>query len=182
MSLLKNRSMRFYLVFFLILTMAIGGSAIAAFADSGGATATVNAGQLSETGTFGESVSTTLDGTDQTVPYTLPIKVTDARGGSTGWNLQISGTPLSDGTGDTLIQQVSAATIACAGPSTCSTPTTGASITYPVVISGSASKFFSVGSARGIFDVTTTVQALVPGNAFAGTYTTTLTLASVAGP
>src|SRR5690242_8671216 len=33
MRLLKNRSIRFYLVLFLILTMAMGGSAFAAFAN-----------------------------------------------------------------------------------------------------------------------------------------------------
>src|SRR5437764_14568033 len=50
MNLLEHRSLRFYLVFFLILTMAIGGSAIAAFADSGPANVAVNAGTLTGTG------------------------------------------------------------------------------------------------------------------------------------
>ena len=76
----KKRSMVFYLGFVFILTMAIGGVTIAAFADSGGATATLNAGTLSEQGTFGETVSATLNGTDQTVSYTLPVQVKDARG------------------------------------------------------------------------------------------------------
>src|SRR5213080_306499 len=107
MRLLKKRSMVFYLGFFLILTMAIGGAAIGAFADGGGATATVHNGTLTESGTYGETVSTTLDGTDHTVSYSLPIKVTDARGDGTGWNLQISGTPLTDGSSHTLTQQVS---------------------------------------------------------------------------
>src|SRR5579859_5579320 len=97
MSLLKNRSMVFYLGFILILTMAIGGAAIGAFADGGGATTTLKAGTLTEAGTFNETVSTTLDGTNQTIPYTLPVNVKDATGSGAGWNLTISGTSLSDG-------------------------------------------------------------------------------------
>lgn len=185
MSFLKNGSIRFYFVFFLILTMAIGGSVFAAFADSGGATATVNAGTLTETGTFGETVSATLDGTDQTVSYTLPVKVKDARGNGSGWNLTISGTPLSDSSSHTLTQQVSAATAACAGGgNSCTNATSSAPPTYAVVIGGTAQKFFSAdaNSGMGIINVTATVQVIVPGNAFAGTYTTTLTLASVTGP
>ena len=57
MNLLKHRSMRFYLGFILILALAIGGSAVAAFGDSGGATVTVNGvAGVSERGTYGESV------------------------------------------------------------------------------------------------------------------------------
>lgn len=187
MSLLKNRSVRFYLVFFLILTMAIGGSAFAAFADSGGATATVNAGTLSESGTFGESVSATLDGTDQTLSYTLPVAVKDATGSGAGWKLQISGTPLSDGVSGhpALTQQVSAATASCVAGNSCTSATSGnAPVTFPVVVSGSVQKFFSAdtNSGMGKINVAATVQVLVPGNAFAGSYSTTLTLASASGP
>src|SRR6266567_3853699 len=73
MNLLKHRSMRFYFVFFLILTMAIGGSAIAAFADSGtGASVAITGGSLSEQGPSTVSANpVTLTGDDQTTSYDL---------------------------------------------------------------------------------------------------------------
>ena len=74
MSFLKKRSMRFSLGIFLILTLALWGSVATAFADSGGATATLAAGTLSEQGTFGQNVTATLTGRDQLVPYPLPIQ------------------------------------------------------------------------------------------------------------
>lgn len=183
MHLLKKRSTRFYLVFFFILVMTVGGAAVGAFADSGGATATLSAGQLTEAGTFGETTSVTLTGQDQTASYTLPVQVTDATGSGAGWNLQISGTPLTSGS-HTLTQQVRTATGTCAGLGTCTAIASGASITYPVVIGTTASKFFSAAanSGMGIFNVSSTVDVLVPGNSFAGTYTTTITLASVSTP
>src|SRR5205823_11772467 len=94
MHLLKNRSIRFYLVFFLILTMAIGGSAIAALADSStGTTVAVNAGTLTESGPGSVSATAvTLNGSDQTTTYSLGLTVTDARGSGAGWNLTITST------------------------------------------------------------------------------------------
>ena len=186
MSFLKKRSLVFYLGFFLILTMAIGGAAIGAFADSGGATASVHAGTLTETGTFGESVSATLDGTNQTIPYTLPVQVKDATGSGGGWNLTISGTALSDGVAGqpTLTQQVSAATSSCVSGNSCTNATSATPPTYPVVISSTAQKFFSAdaNSGRGILNVSSTVQVVIPGDAYAGSYSTTLSLAVVSGP
>lgn len=187
MRLLRHRSTRFYLVLLFVLVMSIGGAAIGAFADSGGATANVHAGQLTETGTFSESVTTTLDGTDQTLPYTLPVQVKDATGSGAGWDLQISATALSDGvTGHpALTQQVSAASASCVSGNHC-TPATSTSspITYAVVITSSPQRFFSAdaNSGMGILSVSGTVQVLIPGNAYAGTYTTSLTLAIANGP
>lgn len=184
MHLLKNRSVHFYLVFFFILAMTVGGATVGAFADSGGATASVKAGTLTETGTFGESVTATLDGTDQTVPYTLPIQLKDASGSGAGWNLQVSATALSDGvTGHSaLTQQVSAASSSCVSGNHCTNATNSSS--YPVVIGSTAQKFFSANpnTGMGILSVSTTVQVLVLGDTYAGTYTTTVTLAVVSGP
>ena len=66
--------------------MAIGGSAIAAFADSTtGATVAVNTGTLSESGPGSVSATAvTLNGTDQTTSYSLGLTVTDARGSGAG--------------------------------------------------------------------------------------------------
>jgi hypothetical protein len=182
MHLLKHRSMVFYLGFILILMMAIGGAAMGAFADGGGETATLGPGTLSEASTFAQNPTATLNGTDQKVPYVLPIVLTDARGSGAAWYLQISGTPLKDGSNHTLTQHVSAASITCVGNNgdTCSVPTSP--LLTPLDITTGLQDFFSMGSAMGIYNVPTTVQIIVPGNAFAGTYSTTITLASSATP
>ncbi len=135
MRILKHRFFGFYLGFILILAMTIGGSAIAAFADSGTGTAVLTGGTLTESGNFsGATASTTLNGTDQTPSYPLPVTVTDATGSGAGWNLTISGADLSDGSTPphTLVERVSAATAACVPGNGC----TNATSTTPSYISG----------------------------------------------
>ncbi len=48
------------------------------------------------------SLTDTLDGSDQTVSYSPALGVVDARGTGAGWNLQISATDFSDGSGHSL--------------------------------------------------------------------------------
>lgn len=183
MRFLKNRSTRFYLVFFFIVAMTVGGATFGVFADSGGATVSVKAGTLTETGTFGQSVSATLDGTDQVVTYSLPVAVKDVTGSGAGWNLQISGTPLSDGvTGHpALAQQISAASSSC-GSGQCTNAAN--SVSLPVAIGSTASKYFNAAanSGMGNMTVTATAQVAVPANTYVGTYSTTLNLSITAGP
>jgi hypothetical protein len=54
----------------------------------------------------------------------------------------------------------------------------------PLTITGTAAKFFNaaVNTGLGKVDVTPTVQVAIPGNTFAGTYTSTVTLAAATGP
>ncbi len=178
MSFLKKR---FYVGVFLILTLGLWSLPTTALADSGTGTVSVNAGTLSETGNFGRQASITLNGKDQGVILPLPIEVTDATGSGAGWNLQISGTPLVDGSGHKLIQQANGGSFACAPGSTCTIPI---ATPIPVMISNTLQEFFSVApnSGMGIIDLSLSDFASVPGNTFAGTYTTTLTLAVVSGP
>jgi hypothetical protein len=132
----------------------------------------------------GPSLTDTLDGTDHTVAYAPVLGVVDARGSGAGWNLQISATTFSDGSGHTLAPgQVASVTSACKAGSTC-TAASSSGITYPLTISGTAAKFFNaaVNSGLGKIDVTPTVNVVIPGNAFAGTYTSTVTLAATTGP
>ncbi len=160
-------------------------TATAAFAGTLTATATVS-------GTAGvslnlpsnPSVSATLDGTDQTVSYAPVLGVVDARGSGAGWNLQISATNFSDGSGHTLAPgTVTAAVQACHSGSSC-TAATNSGITLPLTITGTAAKFFNaaVNTGLGKVDVTPTIQVAIPGNSFAGTYTSTVTLAAATGP
>ena len=130
------------------------------------------------------SISDTLDGTDQTVSYAPVLGVVDARGSGAGWNLQISATNFSDGAGHTLAPgTVTAAVQACHAASTC-TAATNSGITLPLTITGTAAKFFNAAANTGLgkVDVTPTIQVAIPGNAFAGTYTSTVTLAAATGP
>ena len=76
---------------------------------------------------------------------------------------------------------------ACAGGASCVTPTN--SVTYPLTVPAgstapSAVKFASAatGTGTGIFTLTPTIGVSVPANSYAGTYTSTLTIALVSGP
>lgn len=130
------------------------------------------------------SVSDTLTGADQTVSYAPLLGVVDARGSGAGWNLQISATTFSDGAGHTLAQgTVASAAQACSSGSSC-TAATNSGITLPLAISTTAAKFFNAAANTGLgkIDVTPTINVAIPGNAYVGTYTSTVTLAAATGP
>jgi hypothetical protein len=130
------------------------------------------------------SITDTLDGTDQTVSYAPILGVVDARGSGAGWNLQISATTFSDGAGHTLNQgQVASVAQGCKAGSTC-TVATSSGITYPLTIGTVAAKFFNAALNTGLgkIDATPTINVSIPGNAYAGTYTSTVTLAAATGP
>ena len=130
------------------------------------------------------SISSTLDGTDQTASYSPVLGLVDARGTGAGWNLTISATNFSDGSGHTLAPgTVTGAAQACHSGSSC-TAATSSGITYPLTITGTAAKFFNAALNTGLgkVDVTPTIQVSIPGNAYAGTYTSTVTLAAATGP
>ena len=129
------------------------------------------------------SITDTLDGTDQTATYAPILGLVDARGTGAGWNLQISATTFSDGAGHTLAQgTVASATQACKAGSTCTLATNA--IGYPLTISTTAAKVFNAALNTGLgkIDVTPTINVAIPGNAYAGTYTSTVTLAATTGP
>jgi hypothetical protein len=129
------------------------------------------------------SISSTLDGTDQTVSYAPVLGVTDARGAGSGWNVTIAATTFSDGASHTLAPgTLTGVTSACKSGSTCTA--TSNSVTYPITIGTTASKFFNsaLNTGLGRFDVTPTISVSIPGNAYAGSYTSTVTVATVSGP
>ena len=192
MHLLKCGFIRFYLIFFLILSMAIGGSAIAAFADSStGATVAVNAGTLTESGPASVSATAvTLNGSDQTTTYSLGLTVTEARGSGAGWNLTITSTTFTAGThslSTTASSIIAVPTVSCNAGSSCTNPTN--SITNPLgvpagTIAPAAVKFFNAAANTGMgkFTITPTVTISIPANTFAGSYTSTVSVAVVSGP
>ena len=192
MHLLKHRSLRFYLGFILIFTLAVGGSAIAALADSStSATVAVTGGSLSESGPTSVSAApVTLNGSDQTTTYSLGLTVTDPRGSGGGWNLTITSTTFTSGANSlsTAASSISGApSITCVGGSTCTNPTN--SITYPVGVPAGATaptavKFFNAAANTGMgkFTITPAITIAIPANTFAGTYTSTVSVAVVSGP
>jgi hypothetical protein len=177
--------MRHRLLILTALTAAALTTTAAALAGTMTATATVaGTAGISLNLPAGPSFSSTLDGTDQTVSYSPMLGVVDARGSGAGWNVQISATTFSDGSGHSLAAgQVSSVASACKAGSTCTLPTSSG-ITYPLTISGTAAKFFSAALNTGLgkVDVTPTIDIVIPGNAYAGTYTSTVTLAATTGP
>lgn len=128
------------------------------------------------------SFTDTLDGTDQTVTYRPTLGVSDARGTGNGWHLTESATALSDGANHTLTQQVTAVAQACHTGSTCTLPTSA--LTLPVAMGSTGTSFYSSAASYGLgkVDVTPTVSVAIPGNSYAGSYTSTVTFAAVAGP
>ncbi|MHB8643747.1 MAG: WxL domain-containing protein [Gaiellaceae bacterium] len=132
----------------------------------------------------------TLDGTDQNAVYTIPLSITDARGNGSGWNGTITSTSFNDGAGHTLATTASSltgATSACVAGGTCTNPTNA--ITYPLAVpAGStaptAVKFFDAAANTGMgrFTITPSITVSVPGNVYAGTYSSTVTVAVASGP
>jgi hypothetical protein len=141
------------------------------------------------------SFSLTLNGLDQTTTYTLPVSVVDARGLSAGggWNLSITSTQFSDGAGHTFPATASTITglspaTACGTGSTCTLPTNSVSNSNLALPAGAspptAVKWFNAANATGLgtINVNATVSVAVPANVFAATYSSTVTLAAIAGP
>jgi hypothetical protein len=180
----------------LILAAVVGAVALtataSALASNVTATATVNAGTLTLSTSATPSVSVTLDGTDQTPSYTLPMTVNDYTGSGNGWNATITSTQFTTGGGSPHLLSTSASTAtgvssSCNGGATCTVPSN--SITYPLSVpAGSgpptAVKLFNAAASSGMggFTVTPTVQVAIPANTYAGTYTSTVTVAVVSGP
>jgi hypothetical protein len=132
----------------------------------------------------------TIDGTDQTVNYTVPLSITDARGSGAGWNATVTSTSFNDGSGHNLgttASSVSGVSSACVAGGSCTAPTNA--ISYPLTVPAGATapaavKLFNAATSTGMgrFTVTPTIGVSVPGNAFAGTYSSTVTVAAVSGP
>jgi hypothetical protein len=158
---------------------------------------TVTAGTtLTATSTNTPSFNVTLNGVDQTPTYTLSHAVVDARGIAAGglnggWNLTITSTTFNDGAGHTFPTNASTITgvsTACGTNSTCTLPTnnvTNTSLGVPAAATAPAGvKFLNAASGTGLgtVNVNATVQVAVPANVLAGTYSSTVTVAIVAGP
>lgn len=171
-----------------VAALAFPASALAADATS---TGTVNAGSLSLSTAAAPSFAATLNGTNQAPTYALPMAVEDSTGSGAGWNATVTSTQFSTGgetphTLSTTASSMTGVTSECA-EGTCTDPSN--SVTYPLSVPAAetapeAVKFFNAAADTGMgkFDVTPTVGVSIPANTYAGTYTSTVTLASISGP
>lgn len=185
---MHRTSLRLGAILVAAAAFAFPASALAATAES---TGTITAGSLSLTTTATPTFSATLNGTNQTPTYTLPMTVEDSTGSGAGWNTTITSTQFTTGgetprTLATTASSMTGVTSECA-EGTCTNPTNA--ITYPLTVPAAATppaavKFFNAAANTGMgkFTLTPTVGVSVPANTYAGTYTSTVTLASVSGP
>jgi hypothetical protein len=149
------------------------------------------AGVLSVSSSATPSFSANLDSGDQTPTYAVPLTTIASVSPAPGWNETITSTTFSTGTQSLSTSAstiTSAPTVSCdTAYANCTSPTN--SVSYPVSVpAGStpptAVKFVNAasGSGGGRFTITPTVSVSVPQNSFAGTYTSTLTIAIASGP
>jgi hypothetical protein len=166
------------------------GMPAAASADTTTSSGTVTGDTLSfaAPGSADWATGITLNGSDHVASVSIPLDVNDARGTGAGWNLSIKGTQFTNDDGKVLpsdASSLSGVTSACAS-GTCTSPDNSAS-TYPGSVpvgAAPAGTFFraATDSGMGKFTVTPAIDVSVPANSYAGTYSSTLTLAATSGP
>jgi hypothetical protein len=170
-----------------IAALAAPASSLAASAT---ATGTITGSTLSVTTSATPSFSANLDNGDSTPTYTVPLSTQDTRGTGAGWNETITSTQFSTAGGKTLATNASSITgVSSVNGSGTNTAPANSISPYPVGVpadSGppTAVKFFdaTANTGMGMFTVTPTIGVFVPQNTYAGTYTSTLTIAIVSGP
>jgi hypothetical protein len=178
----------------LVLATALAAAA-AVNAGTVGVTSVVTAGAtLSVAGGTPPSFGVTLNGVDQSVNYDLPVIVVDARGGTLGWNLTVTSTTFTDGSAGTghnfgaNASTITAVVPTCGTNSTCLLPVNNVANTNLGLpgASGTPVKFFNAstpaGAGRGTINVDATVAVGIPANVFAGSFTSTVTVAISSGP
>jgi hypothetical protein len=137
------------------------------------------------------SFAITLNGDDQTATYQAQLQVVDARGlaAGGGWNLTLTSTQFSDGSGHTLPTTASTLTSVTTGchtaTSTCTLPSNTASNSgVAVPVSPTSAKILNAATGTGLgrIDVNANVSVAIPANTIAASYSSTLTVAIAAGP
>lgn len=151
-------------------------------------TGTITGSILSAATSATPSFSANLDSGDSTQTYTVPLTIQDTRGTGAGWNLTLTSTTFTTGTQNlsTTASSLTGVTSSCT-TGTCTNPVNaqGYPITVPAATTApTAVKFFNTSANNGMgkFTITPTVGVTIPQNAFAGTYSSTVTLSVVTGP
>lgn len=172
----------------LALSLAVPSAAMADTSSSGDVIGSTL--DLTAPGNANWAAGVTLNGLDQTASVSIPTTLNDSRGTGTGWNMTITSTQFTKGGGKVLpadASRITGVTSTCDNGSTCTAANN--SVGYPLTVPADVSapdavKFFNAASTTGMgkFTVTPSVSVSVPANSYAGTYTSTLTLAATSGP
>lgn len=174
-----------------VAALALLAAPAAGWAAAATATGTVTGSTLSLTTASAPTFSANLDTGDQTPTYNAALTTQDTRGTGGGWNETITSTQFTTGAPNNYTLATTASNLTgvavATGSGTNTSPTNA--ISYPVAVPAAVSapaavKFFNSAANTGMgrFTLTPTIGVLVPQNSYAGTYTSTLTLAIVAGP
>lgn len=175
-----------------LMAVAAAAAPAGALAADAPVTGSITGGSLSLSTLATPSFTATLNGSDQTETYTIPSVLADTRGSGAGWNTTITSTQYTTGgaTPRTLATNASTMTAlasTCQASVTCTAETN--SVTLPVsvpaaAVAPTAVKYHNAATDTGMgeFDHTPTVSVALPADTFAGSYTSTVTLASVSGP
>jgi hypothetical protein len=172
----------------IIITTTTSASA---FASGGGGTVSsiITGGSLTETNSAPIINNATLDGLDQTLTITMPIVISDTTGSGDGWNVTITSTTFTTGTRSLAnnATTVTAISAGCHTNSTCILPKNA--IKYPLIIPADATapgavKLFNAASNTGMgqIDLTPIFAVALPANVYAGSYSSTITIAVVDAP
>ena len=162
------------------------GGVIATFRAGAGCSSGSLALETSPTVTF---PSVTLDAYNATATIGVAFTLDDETGSGAGWNLNATSTTLGATGGKTLPTNATTITAASVSAATgnCSLPTNG--IAYPVTLPAAATPptaatLFDAAAhtGQGPANVTLTASVALPGNAKAGSYSSTWTLALSSGP
>jgi hypothetical protein len=153
---------------------------------------------LTESGNFNSATaSIQLNGHDQTTNYTLPVLATNSNmpTASAGWHLTISSTQFTNVSNPSMklspyASQIVSLSTGCVADNNGKIVCTHLvnNITYPLLIpagnTASAVSFFQASpyTTMGTLSVTPMINVQIPGNAYAGVYTSTITVAAVSGP
>ncbi len=165
----------------------------AAFVPSGSVQANartdIPAGSLTLTTTAAPSFAATLSASGQTPTYTIPSVLADTRRPGGRWSTTITSTPFTNGEGHTLPADASTVTSVahtCRPGGICTSPKSTVSLPVPVPAGENAAPVKYYGSTLdtgvGVFDHVPTIAVALPANAPAGTYESTVSVASVSGP
>lgn len=166
------------------------GATVPAFAGDVTGTFGLTGGPLAIAASDAPTVNLTLDGTDQSTTDTFTIDAKDLRGTGAGWKVTITSTLFTNGDGKTLADdaaEITGIAVDC-DDGTCTDPENGVGypLTIPadVVAPAEAATLFNAGADKGMgdFTLTPTFKLSVPANAYAGSYSSTITLDIASGP
>ena len=174
-----------------LVTVAVVGAPAGALADDAEVSGEINGGSLSLSTDATPSFEATLNGADQIETYSIPSVLSDTSGSGAGWNTTFTSTQFTSAAGSrTLASSASTMTSlvnTCAPGAECTDETNAVVLPVNVpagVTAPTAVKYHNAtaNTGLGVFDHTPTTSVALPADTFAGSYTSTVTLASVAGP